>query len=55
VFVRSPISIDKAFDRLLAAGLIVRPIGLDEGYFRITVGMPPDNDKVLAELAAMAK
>ena len=51
VFVRSPGPIDEVFDRLLAAGLIVRPIRVGEGYFRITVGMPADNDRMLAELA----
>jgi histidinol-phosphate aminotransferase len=55
VFVRAPIAIETAFDRLLAAGLIVRPIRFGEGYFRITVGMPAENDRVLAALAAMAK
>jgi histidinol-phosphate aminotransferase len=55
VFVRSPIAIHEAFDRLLAAGLIARPIPVDEGYFRITVGKRAENDKVLAALSAMTK
>ncbi len=50
VFVRSPGAIDEVFDRLLAAGLIVRPIRVGEGYFRITVGAPADNDRMLAAL-----
>ncbi|MGH7024435.1 MAG: histidinol-phosphate transaminase [Candidatus Dormibacterales bacterium] len=53
VFVRSPEPIDEAFDRLLAAGLIVRPIRFGEGWFRITLGRPAENDRLLAELTAM--
>jgi histidinol-phosphate aminotransferase len=55
VFVRSPGPLEAAFERLLAAGLIVRPIPVGDGYFRITVGMRADNDKMLAELTAMAR
>jgi histidinol-phosphate aminotransferase len=55
VFVRSPGPIETVFERLLAAGLIARPIRVREGWFRITVGAPADNDRVLAELAALAR
>ena len=55
IFVRSPGPIEATFERLLAAGLIVRPIPVGDGYFRISVGMRADNDKVLAELSAMAR
>jgi histidinol-phosphate aminotransferase len=55
VFVRSPGPIGAAFERLLAAGLIVRPIPVGDGYFRITVGTRADNDKMMAELTAMAR
>lgn len=51
VFVRSPAPIDEVFERLLAAGLIVRPIRFGDGYFRITVGEAADNDRMLAALA----
>jgi histidinol-phosphate aminotransferase len=54
VFVRSPGPIEAVFDRLLAAGLIVRPIRFGAGYFRITLGERADNDRMLAELAAAA-
>jgi histidinol-phosphate aminotransferase len=53
VFVRSPIPLDDAFAKFLAAGVIVRPIRFAPGYFRITVGQPAENDRVLAALAAM--
>ncbi len=55
IFVRSPGPIEAAFERLLSVGLIVRPIPIGDGYFRITVGMRADNDKMLAQLAAMAR
>ncbi len=55
VFVRSPIALEAAFERFLAAGLIVRPIRFGEGYFRISVGLPPENDRVLDTLAAMIR
>ncbi len=51
VFVRCDAPLDQAFDRLLAAGLIVRPIPVrGEAWLRITVGKPADNDRLLAEL-----
>ncbi len=51
VFVRCDAPLDQAFDRLLAAGLIVRPIPVrGEAWLRITVGKPTDNDRLLAEL-----
>jgi histidinol-phosphate aminotransferase len=54
VFVRARGPIEAAFDRLLAAGLIVRPIRFGgEGYFRITVGHRGDNERMLAELIAV--
>ena len=53
VFVRSPIALEVSFERFLAAGLIVRPTRFGEGYFRISVGLPPENDRVLDTLAAM--
>jgi histidinol-phosphate aminotransferase len=55
VFVRSPIALEAAFEKFLAAGLIVRPIRFGEGYFRISVGLPPENDRVLEALAAMVR
>jgi histidinol-phosphate aminotransferase len=54
VFVRSPGPIGEAFDRLLGAGLIVRPIPVGEGYFRITLGEAADNDRMLAALTGDA-
>ena len=53
IFVRSPLPLDVAFERLLSAGVIVRPIRFGDGYFRITVGEARINDLVLAELSAM--
>jgi histidinol-phosphate aminotransferase len=53
IFVRAPIALEDAFDRFLAAGLIVRPIRFQSGWFRISVGLPAENDRVLAALAAM--
>jgi histidinol-phosphate aminotransferase len=50
VFVGSPGPIAESFDRLLAAGLIVRPIPIGTGYFRITLGEVADNDRLLAAL-----
>jgi histidinol-phosphate aminotransferase len=55
VFVRSPQPLGLAFERLLAAGVIARPIRFGDGYFRITVGEAPVNDLVLAELVAMSR
>jgi histidinol-phosphate aminotransferase len=55
IFVRSPQPLDVAFERLLAAGLIVRPIRFGAGYFRITVGEAAINDRVLDELLAMSR
>ena len=54
VFVRSPITPEFAFDRFPAAGLIVRPIRFGAGFFRISVGLPAENDRVLEALAAMS-
>ena len=54
VFVRSPIPLKAAFERFLANGLIVRPIRFGEGYFRISIGLPAENDRVIETLAAMA-
>jgi histidinol-phosphate aminotransferase len=54
VFVRSPGPADEVFDRLLAAGLIVRPIRVGDGHFRVTVGLPADNDRMLAQLTGAA-
>ena len=53
VFVRSPGPTETVFERLLAAGLIARPIRVREGWFRITVGQPADNDRLLAALAEL--
>ncbi|MDQ2861567.1 MAG: histidinol-phosphate transaminase [Pseudomonadota bacterium] len=51
VFVRCDAPLEQAFDRLLAAGLIVRPIPVrGEAWLRITVGKAADNDRLLAEL-----
>jgi histidinol-phosphate aminotransferase len=55
VFVRATGPLDEAFDRMLAAGLIVRPIRIGgEGYFRITIGHPADNDRMLTQLTGGA-
>ena len=53
VFVRSPGPAEAAFETLLAGGLIVRPIRIDEGWFRISIGRPEDNDRLLAALAQL--
>ncbi|HXV00726.1 MAG TPA: histidinol-phosphate transaminase [Caulobacteraceae bacterium] len=50
IFVRSPGPIAESFDRLLAAGVIVRPIPVGSGHFRITLGEAADNDSMLAAL-----
>jgi histidinol-phosphate aminotransferase len=50
-FVRCRDSLASTFDRLLRAGLIVRPIPIrGEAWLRITVGKPADNDDLLAQL-----
>jgi len=50
-FVRCRGSLEATFDRLLRAGLIVRPIPIrGEAWLRITVGKPADNDALLAHL-----
>ena len=44
----------RIYERLLRAGLIVRPVagyGLPE-YLRVSIGMPRQNDRLLSELAA---
>ncbi|HEY6453346.1 MAG TPA: histidinol-phosphate transaminase [Steroidobacteraceae bacterium] len=44
----------EAFERLLRVGVIVRPLGsygLGE-YLRISIGLPPENDRLLRELPA---
>ncbi|MEO8927276.1 MAG: aminotransferase class I/II-fold pyridoxal phosphate-dependent enzyme, partial [Caulobacteraceae bacterium] len=51
VFVRCDAPLEQAFDSLLAAGLIVRPIPVrGEAWLRITVGHPADNDRLLGRL-----
>ena len=51
VFVAQPVGARRGVrSSLLAAGLIVRLIRVGEGHFRITVGKPADNDRMLAEL-----
>jgi histidinol-phosphate aminotransferase len=48
---------ERIYQRLLQAGLIVRPVaglGLAE-YLRVSIGLPPDNDRLLRELAALVK
>jgi histidinol-phosphate aminotransferase len=51
VFVRCGGPLETAFDRLLKAGLIVRPIPIrGEAWLRITVGRPEHNDDLLAHL-----
>jgi histidinol-phosphate/aromatic aminotransferase/cobyric acid decarboxylase-like protein len=50
-FVRCRDSLEATFDRLLRAGLIVRPIPIrDEAWLRITIGKPTDNDELLTHL-----
>jgi histidinol-phosphate aminotransferase len=49
VEVRAPFQ--QAAERLLSKGVIVRPIPIgDNGWLRITIGRPQDNDRMLAEL-----
>lgn len=51
VFVRCDAPLEQAFDRLLAAGLIVRPIPVrGEAWLRITVGKAAHNDRLIAQL-----
>ena len=51
VFVRCDAPLDEAFDGLLAAGLIVRPIPVrGEAWLRITVGKAVDNDRLIDHL-----
>jgi histidinol-phosphate aminotransferase len=51
VFVRCEGSLDSVFDRLLRAGLIVRPMAIRGGaYLRITVGKRAHNDELLTHL-----
>ena len=53
VFVECRHDVAETAERLLARGLIVRPIPIgDYGWLRITVGRPEDNDRLLAELPA---
>jgi histidinol-phosphate aminotransferase len=46
---------ERVYQRLLRAGLIVRPVagyGLPE-YLRVSIGLPQENDRLLRELAAL--
>jgi histidinol-phosphate aminotransferase len=51
VFVESRRPVAEAAEHLLSRGLIVRPIPIGpNGWLRITVGRPADNNRLLAEL-----
>lgn len=51
ILVESRAPIAEAVERLLSRGVIVRPFSIGaNGWLRITVGRPEDNDRVLAEL-----
>jgi histidinol-phosphate aminotransferase len=51
VFVESRRPVADAAEHLLSRGLIVRPVPVGpNGWLRITVGRPADNDRLLAEL-----
>jgi histidinol-phosphate aminotransferase len=53
VFVECRVPVGQAAERLLSQGLIVRPVPIGpNGWLRITVGLRPDNDRVIAELPA---
>jgi histidinol-phosphate aminotransferase len=52
VFFRSPLPAAEAFERLLAQGIIVRPIPTARGdYLRVSVGAPAHTDRFLTALA----
>jgi histidinol-phosphate aminotransferase len=51
VFVEAQAPVAEVMERLLQAGIIVRPIPLGpNGWLRISVGRPEDNDRMLAAL-----
>lgn len=52
ILIESSKPYQEAAETLLSRGVIVRPIPIgDNGWLRITIGRPQDNDRMLAELA----
>ncbi len=44
---------DEVYDRLLRVGVIVRPIPVGDSWVRITIGLPAENDRLLAAVGEL--